>query len=506
MTPNRVMALHDKLMVVKKRLATQNRWGLCGLFVTAELALVATLCRSGFFVPILVEKGSLWWTQFPWSAAAGLIALATFLLNRAQQQQHFDRKELAEQFKDILDRFADNDNPIMRINAAIRLSEKAGSRLPGKRVERDPENYPFFASAAAQLSAALHMETEPPVRAEILKALRRMVEFARVGDQRFLRLLIGELVDANRTARTEFENHLARYCSLNGSEVGFSELRPLVGFTPFCNDTPWPEASTLYCLIDMVKSPTCQSAITVCGQLGMARGEGELGTQERGRILEDMRSSASKLMHTRTALATALRSLIAGEQNYTLMLEGCFLAGADLSGAQLRGARLRGTLLQGANLHHADLQEAELSHLQCARLDQAQLQCACLDQAHLQNASLWQAQLQGAYLGWANLHGAYVRDAALGEAMICGVQIWNANELFPHTATFTGSNWWDADFSFPLPDAPTNDSLIPWLSKHFPKPVEERPVLPDTESRSSVRALSTSIHEQTDGLPQVVHQ
>src|SRR5437764_1302648 len=71
--------------------------GVIGVELLLAAALVHWL-RSGRIVllQVPVEKGSLWWVQFPWFAPAavltGIIALVTFVSTRAQTQEHFERK------------------------------------------------------------------------------------------------------------------------------------------------------------------------------------------------------------------------------------------------------------------------------------------------------------------------------------------------------------------------------------------------------------------------------
>jgi pentapeptide repeat protein len=413
-----------------KRASAHKEWRVHLLLIAGELILAAAVVRwirSGHLVVfrIEVEKGTLWWTQFPWyalaAAFAGAIALVTFLCTRAQNQQQFERQQAAEQerfdrqqldslFVDIQNRFA-SESAMMRANAAIRLAEMAEMRLPGKPVVRVRENYPFFSRAASQLSAALHMEKEQAVRDEVMRALDRMTGFARGGNQALLYCQIAELADANRSAKKDFVDALARYCSLS-QEVTDDDLRPLTGFAPFCLA---PETA-LVCLRDLASSKRCHDAASVQSALRAAQRAGAAAIcvwEERLRLLPDIQSSAARLIDTRTSIVLALHArcaqgmssrltgLAGGEPDpqATLDLQDTQLQGADLRGAQLLGAFFDDAHLQGAILAGAQLQGARL---QGADLTDADLTDANLQDARYDRRTQWPAgfvpQQQGALL------------------------------------------------------------------------------------------------------------
>jgi hypothetical protein len=377
--------------------------------IGVEILLAAALIYwlgSGRIVllRVPVEKGSLWWVQFPWFAPAavltGVIALVTFLFTRAQTQEHFERQQAAEQerferqeldslFTDIQDRFA-SASPIMRANAAIRLAEMAEMRQPGKAAVRTQESYPFFPRAVSQLAAALHMETEQAVRDEVMKALLRMTDFAAEGSAGLFNLQMAELACANRSARKAFLEALARYCSLF-EKLTDNDLRPLIGFAPFCLK---PE-TTLLSLRDLASSKKCRDAASVYAALRAAeragaRGHGE--PEERRRLLPELQSSAARLIDTRVALVMTLRARSAPEIQRAPV---GFPEGDRLRAA---GLDLREAQLQGADLHGAQLQEL------------------CLIDARLEGATLARAQLQRAQLQGADLADADLRDADLQDA------------------------------------------------------------------------------------------
>lgn len=87
---------------------------------------------------------------------------------QAQDKIHFARTEQANQFKDILDRFASADEKT-RANAALRLGELAREILPGIEAGavRNEANNPFFIPAASALSVGLMTEDSANVRQAI---------------------------------------------------------------------------------------------------------------------------------------------------------------------------------------------------------------------------------------------------------------------------------------------------------------------------------------------------
>jgi hypothetical protein len=404
---------------LRKRTFAHKAWRVHLLLIAGEVILAAAVIRwirSGHTVVfrIEVEKGSLWWTQFPWYAAAaafaGAIALITFLSTRAQNQQHFERQQAAEQerfdrqeldslFIDIQNRFA-SESAMVRANAAIRLAEMAEMRLPGKPAAQARENYPFFSRAASQLSAALHMEREQAVRDEVMKALDRMTGFARRGNQALLSILIAELADANRSAKKSFVDVLAKYCSLY-QEITDDDLRLLTGFAPFCLAPNTAVAG----LRDLASSKRCRDAASVQSALRAAQWAGTAAIceqEERLRLLPEIQSSAARLIDTRTSLVIALHARC--PQNVASRLTGLAegepdpQARLDLQETQLQGADLHGALLPGA----------------------------FLDGAHLQGAILAGAQLPGAQLHGANLTDADLTDANLQDARYDGRTQWPA--------------------------------------------------------------------------------
>src|SRR5712691_7890146 len=89
-----------------RRIRVPWGWRLHLLVIVVELLLAAALIRllrSGHIVvfQVPVEKGSVWWIQFPWfapaAAFAAVITLVTFLFTRAQNQEQFERQQAAEQ-------------------------------------------------------------------------------------------------------------------------------------------------------------------------------------------------------------------------------------------------------------------------------------------------------------------------------------------------------------------------------------------------------------------------
>jgi hypothetical protein len=97
---------------------------------------------------------------------------------------------------------------------------------------------------------------------------------------------------------------------------------------------------------------------------------------------------------------------------------------ANLYGADLTGANLYGANLYGANLTRANLTRANLTR---ANLTRADLTGANLYGADLTGANLYGADLTGASLTGANLYGASLTGASLTRANLTGASLTGAN-------------------------------------------------------------------------------
>jgi hypothetical protein len=361
-------------------------------------------------IKVRVPHDTHWWV--PWIPAVAAViaaaaALITLYTNRRTTERNFDRQASESLFADILNRFASR-NPIIRANAAIRLGDVVEKNWPGRPKKKTKENYPFFPDASSQLAAALHIENNKAVRGEILKALARITNFAKSDDgqddQSLLHLLIRELADANLSAKAAFVEALARGCS-RIEEVTADALWPLVPFAPFCKVRQHSWA----CLFSLATSEECHAAkitktIRRKAQTEEGQREGDL------RFLPDIEACVDRLVATRDALATALcalatpvdlpsdaTQLMKWKRAVPLVLNGCFLAGANLPNARLEGAEFQEALLQGADLTKAQLQRAGLAQATCqaARLTNAQAQGADSRWIKLQAHSLAEHRCRG---------------------------------------------------------------------------------------------------------------
>jgi len=116
-----------------------------------------------------------------------------------------------------------------------------------------------------------------------------------------------------------------------------------------------------------------------------------------------------------SAILSAHKLWLAGENGQRANLYGANLTGANLTRANLTRANLHGADLTGANLHGADLTGANLYG---ANLHGANLTGANLYGADLTGANLTGADLTGANLTGANLYGADLTGANLTGAKI----------------------------------------------------------------------------------------
>jgi hypothetical protein len=395
-------------------------------------ALVLALALAGFIgVLALGQVKEAIQPAVAW--AAGVIGIGTFYLSWLQKQVHFDRQGLSDSFRDALDRLADKRNPMMRASAAHRLAELARRHIPGRSKMLTEENYRFFPRAVVQLAAALHMENDEEVRAEVEKVLRGIADHGKGGDQSLLVLLIRHLADANRAAWSAFKEVLGEYLAARAAPATnyalYNELHPIVGCCDFSTDP----VVALDILTAIVADGQCEPATSRWSLLRSAEGwitPAELSADLARRI----RSRAAQLKDTRDALTHAL-SLVTNRPSEQLPLLGCFMSSADLEGAHLIAASLAATGLEGAKLRGAHLQEADLSA------------------ARLEGADLRGADLEAALLCGARLGGARAADTEDGGS---------------RRANFTGANWWLA--SFRKLDGNEDEELKRWLQLHFPKP------------------------------------
>ena len=393
------------------------------------------------------------------------------------EQERFDRQQLANEFTDILNRFA-TENPLMRASAASRLAEMAIRPLPGNTPEVTASNFFFFPRVSAQLATALHMDGEQAVRDEVIKAIKRMADFSHHGDQVLLLLQIDDLADANRSAKNAFIETLAEYCSWpENSLVDDVALRPLVGFTRFCDEMT---GHTLYCVRDLVDSSECQNAILVQKTLRQSKVATTGGDSapndncdEYAATLRKLQKQAANLRDTRDALCVCLdhlarpstlpaspTDLLVWRRSKALNLSGCFLAGANLSRTQLQGASLIGSYLEGAYLFEAGLERAILSgaNMQEARLDTAHIEAANLELTRLQGAHMWHV-----HMDYVFLHDTRFEEEAVGDREEPSK---DRGYRFGRRASIEQSNWWDAKAESWL----FQEDMKRWLEVNAPKP------------------------------------
>lgn len=460
-------------------------------FLVCELLLAVWILRHGRpMFTVVIGPGKPWWDPYPWQAiapfAVGLVALATLYTNKRQQDNHFGLKSINDEFRDVLDRFADTDNPTMRANAAMRLAELAERCAPGGTRGTTRSSHPFFPRAASQLAAATLLEPDPTVRHEATKALFRMVEFAKRGDQDLLYALFREMADVNRSAKVTLARALADHRRIVG-ELNEERINRLAHFAPVCSDV----ATTVLALGDLAQSRECLDAFEVSTALEMADGTSE-GTIDERRSLTLIGAAAERLLSTvgilRQCIAVHRRS--PGQYldfvNWYLVgtapsvdLSSCFLAGIEIDGARMQDFDLRDCYLEGAALFRAELQRAWLYkaklgkvHLISARLSGARMSAAIFRDANLGGAKIDRADLAGADLRGAKVGGADFSEVGLSGALVFGMD--------------TGSGRWrkaDADFSacewrratFEDPDSNEVDSaLFERLEERFPTVKEAR--------------------------------
>lgn len=392
-------------------------------------------------------------------------------------QQQLEYRALELKYADVQQRLV-SQRPETRASALLDLWELARTHLAEMR-----EPYPFFHCAISYLSAALYLETERLPREQALRALTEMAMFARDNEPRLLHPLVEDLAHANRAALSALTDALAERFA-PAESVSEGELRPLLPLARFTA----VEEMDVAILHALLASPSCQEALTVHRALQKA---GEKPKRDDAAMLQAIRTAAAGLRDTRDALAQALRALSVPEdfpsepadRRYwkrarPLLLQGCFLAGAELGKAQIQDANLQHAWLQAATLTDAQMQNADLTgaNLWKAQLIAAGLQGAKLWGANLQDASLTSAHLQEADLSQTHLQGAYLIGSHLEEACLWKVTVADDKSKRQHTANFTDANWWEARFTDSLTGS-TDTETQTWLKYTFPEPPEKAEVL-----------------------------
>ena len=418
----------------------------------------------------------------------------------------FKIEQVEKEFKDVQDRFASMDAKTRAI-AALQLAELAQEPLPGKPVAPfKAASYPFFARAALQFALILPIEQDVEARRAIIKALERLVAFAKGRNetksesQILLVDIANEFAQGNRAAKDTFIRAMAEYSVVAGIEgkgkAKQLDLNLVASLAPFCDRAE----TTIICLRELIQEGETRNdegAVTTQSKYEVQRKVFEEKQYRFGKKKEEdenalrlpaLETAAEQLIDMRDALAIVLTHdglktpsdypLMATEswnqyeeaneniesartreawlkantarqnamkkitmilsfwkRRLPLMLNQCFLSGADLHSACLPGANLVRVQLHGANLKGAQLQRSDLNEaqLQEANLDEAQLQSANLngvqsqganfngaqlESADFRRASLQRAGFNRAKLQWANLSRAQLQEANLYEAQL----------------------------------------------------------------------------------------
>jgi hypothetical protein len=362
-----------------------------------------------------------------------------FEVRQAQERHHFDRKELQDVFKDISDRFANLDNPLMRASAASRLADLA--QRPVNADTPIQTLYTMFEPAAAQLAAALVFEPDDNVRGETVDALERLSRFCLTASQPYLlHILINELADSNRRVLKGFTKALAEYEAIGSHKYA------LEYFTPICRDM-----EMITSCLDGIKNGLEYQMEKV--PLVFTRDDDKpIDSDAENRLGYMLKAWSLKLAHNRDALTYSL--FISGEivrKTRTSELDGlnlslCFLGDAHMDGAYLARASLHGSYLNGSNLENANMSGASLT---ACSLKKCQLAAA-----NLVGSKLLNSELDGAILLGTKLYGMIVEEDFIS--------------LFKRLR----ANWWDADFVDPVSGV-EDEKLKNYFVTHWSHPLED---------------------------------
>lgn len=382
-----------------------------------------------------------------------LLGLRQFQKFTTQRERSSEKENQQKQLTDIQDRLVSSD-PAVRAQAALRLAEFGKMMVPTQGSKE--QAYPYFIAAAAQLSTALHLETNPGIRSSARESLQMLADFATsLQSEFFLKTLVIEAADANRTARSAFIKALAEYTAtlpMRSYEEQIT-LKRLAALAKF-GDKPEATASILKSLMELHEFTRDKEIYAA------VRDTLDYESLRRSDVmrLSQVESTAAALRETRDALAYALRCIAPppntpaelekdpqiaerkpsdtpGQSSpHRLNLAQCFLAGAQLNRSYLRRVDLRDAFLQGTSLVATDLQGALLinAQMQGAALGYAQLQWANLNNARMEQANLTNAKLKGASLNEARLFeadmiGVSFQDTSLVNADFVGACLIGAS-------------------------------------------------------------------------------
>jgi uncharacterized protein YjbI with pentapeptide repeats len=441
-------------------------------------------------IQLPIHQSTPWWKDFPWAALAAVAsfvsALIAVLINKRLSERQFERKSLADEFTDILNRFS-SENPIIRANAAIRLGEMAGREVPaeyrflpaigltapekprgveGNGQKSNPVVYPFFSRAVAQLAAALHMEEHSAVRAEVGQSLSRLADQTAAQKPSDLMLLIHELARANRRAKTNVCELLSKALACPANEVKAPAVHSLSKVATFCEyDLFKGELAQLSCLNKLVLSKEYGRVAEFYKSIKPSQGDRVL-LELSEELMMEIKQSVERLIDVRDALQATLVHLPepkdlpevwkvpnisegSWQRHPNVKLDGCFVAGIKLDNKHLEGISFEGVVAQGSSFKKASLQGAKfaLAGLQCADFGHSDLRGAyCIfveaesanfwganlknsymAEAHLEHADFTFADLDGADLTEATLNNAELHHASLREAVLSGAVLRNAN-------------------------------------------------------------------------------
>jgi len=318
-------------------------------------------------------------------------------------------------------------------------------------------NYPYFLRAAHRLAAALHQWEDVAPRAQAIRVLKELGDWAKDEgtDEPLLHALCNAVAEANRTVWKLLKNHVD-WCSYLGldTEVFLAPLFLNSKPASYNGDVHWESAQRAFAK-DLFEYQGARLANGEFTAVDPASGTDE--SQLREPLREKFCSLVESLWATRDALASGLCKLSAPpdlptlpstpikdqsethEKNLERMLKGVRLIGdwewensivvhrraLDLKEVRMFGARLSWSNLQGATCQY--------SHFEATSLLASDLSGANLYGAELVGASCDHASFRKAHLNGANLTDTFCEGTCFVEANISG-------------ALFEGAKFDEADF------------------------------------------------------------
>jgi uncharacterized protein YjbI with pentapeptide repeats len=338
---------------------------------------------------------------------AGLVALITFYLTFDQKNKHYERNEIELRFKDVQDRFSNNESALMRGNAAIRIADIALTRRPGSPNLATTACFPYFEVAVSQLTSALVTERDHVVLQQIQTALERLCKFDNYGRHRLHNILIVHLTKANRVLYREFLGSFASAVIRNvpGTRRVIRKLRD-----KFSHPARTPANTRNNQLVTALRKTTkFREIVRYIRRLG---GPTNIDCEHETLVYAHSLSISKDLL----CLALQRRKFIRSNSNdLPCRLDGVYLANGDLRFVNLENALLHDVFFHGSRFDYSDLGHADVrfTNFDHTTFEGSQLKNASFGKCSARHASLVNCDLNGLKIRGGDFREAYFTNSSV---------------------------------------------------------------------------------------------